>query len=137
MCLLFESVSIKARLPSKVVFRQRSSTFKGHLPFKVKKGRGIVYSLIAKTGYLHVNMALFILQRVAGGGGLLIQIPQLSLAGTWTELGRNRVKYQPSGAGGTRTLPAMLHRLQHLTACLIQNGRWGLEISQTLCYWTP
>ena len=25
----------------------------------------------------------------------------------------------------------------HLTTCSIQNGRWGLEICQTLCYWTP
>ena len=32
---------------------------------------------------------------------------------------------------------ALAHCLQHLTACLIQNGRCGLEISQTLCYWTP
>ena len=36
-------------------------------------------------------------------------------------------KYQPSGAGGTRSPPAMPHRLQHLTARLIQNGRQGLE----------
>ena len=35
-------------------------------------------------------------------------------------------KYQPSGAGGTCSLPATLHRLQHLTACLIQNGWQGL-----------
>ena len=31
---------------------------------------------------------------------------------------------------------ALAHRLQHLTACLIQNGQWGLEIGQTLGYWT-
>ena len=37
-------------------------------------------------------------------------------------------KYQPSGAGGTRSPPATPHRLQHLTARLIQNGRRGLEI---------
>ena len=36
-------------------------------------------------------------------------------------------KYQPSGAGGTRSPPATPHRLQHLTARLIQNGRRGLE----------
>ena len=30
--------------------------------------------------------------------------------------------YQPSGARGTRSLPATPHRLQHLTARLIQNG---------------
>ena len=41
-------------------------------------------------------------------------------------------KYQPCGAGGTRSLPAMLHCLQYLTACLIQNGLQSLEISQTL-----
>ena len=35
--------------------------------------------------------------------------------------------YQPNGAGGTRSPPATLHRLQHLTARLIQNGRRGLE----------
>ena len=38
---------------------------------------------------------------------------------------------------------ALTHRLQRrsacntTTACLIQNGRQGLEISQILCYWTP
>ena len=37
-------------------------------------------------------------------------------------------KYQPSGAGGTRSPPATTHRLQHLTTRLIQNGRQG--------YWT-
>ena len=44
------------------------------------------------------------------------------------------LKYQPSGAGGTRSPPATPHRLQHLTAQFIQNGRRGLEICQTLCY---
>ena len=39
-----------------------------------------------------------------------------------------REKYQPSGAGGTRSPPATPHRLQRLTARLIQNGRRGLEI---------
>ena len=48
----------------------------------------------------------------------------------------NRKKYQPSGKGGTRSSPATLHRLQHRSACLIQNGRQGLEISQALNYWT-
>ena len=37
------------------------------------------------------------------------------------------IKYQPSGAGGTRSPPATPHRPQHLTARLIQNGRQGLE----------
>ena len=32
------------------------------------------------------------------------------------------VKYQPNGEGGTRSPPAITHRLQHLTAYLIQNG---------------
>ena len=36
-------------------------------------------------------------------------------------------KYQPSGAGGTRSPPATPHCLQHLTARLIQNGRRVLE----------
>ena len=36
-------------------------------------------------------------------------------------------KYQPSSAGGTHSPPATPHRLQHLTARLIQNGRQGLE----------
>ena len=31
---------------------------------------------------------------------------------------------------------ALAHRLQHLTACLIQNGQRGLEMGQTLGYWT-
>ena len=39
----------------------------------------------------------------------------------------NVEKYQPSGAGGTRSPPATPHHLQHLTARLIQNGRRGLE----------
>ena len=47
-----------------------------------------------------------------------------------------RLEYQPSGAGGTRLLPAPPHRLQQLTTHLIQNGGRGLEISQTLGYWT-
>ena len=37
------------------------------------------------------------------------------------------IKYQPSGEGGTRSPPATPHHLQHLTACLIQNGWQGLE----------
>ena len=45
-------------------------------------------------------------------------------------------QYQPSGAGGTRSPPAMPHRLQHLPAHFIQNGRWGPGIGQTLGYWT-
>ena len=44
-------------------------------------------------------------------------------------------EYQPSGAGGTRPPPATPHRLQHLTACFIQNGRRGPKIGQTLGYW--
>ena len=36
-------------------------------------------------------------------------------------------KYQPSGAGGTRSAPATPHRVQHLTARLIQNDRQGME----------
>ena len=46
------------------------------------------------------------------------------------------MKYQLSGAGGTRPPPATPHRLQNLTARLIQNGRGGLEIGKTLVYWT-
>ena len=38
-------------------------------------------------------------------------------------INRNYIKYQPSGAGGTRSPPATPHRLQHLIACFIQNGR--------------
>ena len=45
-------------------------------------------------------------------------------------------KYQPSGAGSTRSPPATPHRLQHLTARFIQNGRQGPEIGQTSGYWT-
>ena len=45
-------------------------------------------------------------------------------------------KYQPSGAGVTRSQPATPHRLQHLTARFIQNGRQGPEIDQDLGYWT-
>ena len=41
-------------------------------------------------------------------------------------------KYQPSGTGGTCSLPAMPHRLKHLTTCLIQNGWQGLKIRQLL-----
>ena len=37
-------------------------------------------------------------------------------------------KYQPSGAGGTHSPPATPHRLQDLTARIIQNGRQGPEI---------
>ena len=42
--------------------------------------------------------------------------------------GKKEKKCQPSGAGGTRSPPTTPHRLQHLTACLIQNGQQGLEI---------
>ena len=45
-------------------------------------------------------------------------------------------EYQPSGVGDTCSPPATPHRLQHLTARLIQNGQLGLEIGQTLGYWT-
>ena len=41
--------------------------------------------------------------------------------------GEDVFKYQPSGTGGTRSPPATSHRLQHLTARLIQKGRRGLE----------
>ena len=41
-------------------------------------------------------------------------------------------KYQPSGAGGTCSPSATPHRLQHLTACLIQNGQQGMHIGKTL-----
>ena len=44
--------------------------------------------------------------------------------------------YQPSGTGSVRLPPAMPNRLQHLPICLIQNGKRGLEIGQTLGYWT-
>ena len=44
------------------------------------------------------------------------------------------LKYQPSGAGGTRSPPATPHRLQHLPAHFIQNGRWGPGTGQTLGY---
>ena len=36
-------------------------------------------------------------------------------------------KYNHSSAWGTCSLPAALHRLQHSTACKIQNGRGGPE----------
>ena len=49
---------------------------------------------------------------------------------------KNNDEYQPSGAGGTRSTPATPHRLQHLTAQFIQNGRLGPDIGQTLDYWT-
>ena len=49
---------------------------------------------------------------------------------------RGSCQYQSSGAGGTRSPPAMPHRLQHLPAHFIQNGRWGPGIGQTLGYWT-
>ena len=43
------------------------------------------------------------------------------------ETGKNVYLYQSSGAGGTHSPPATPHRLQHLTARLIQNGQQGLE----------
>ena len=49
----------------------------------------------------------------------------------------SNTKYQPIGKVGTRSTPATLLRLQPLTACLIQNGRLGLEIGHTQGYWTP
>ena len=49
----------------------------------------------------------------------------------------NENKYQHNCEGGTCSLPAMPQRVQHLTACFIQNYRRGLEIGQTLGYWTP
>ena len=45
-------------------------------------------------------------------------------------------KYQPSGAGGTRSPPSTPHHLKHLTARFIQNGRQGPEIGQSLVNWT-
>ena len=38
------------------------------------------------------------------------------------------LQYQPSGKGGTRSPPATPHRLQHLTACLIQSGHRGTGV---------
>jgi len=35
------------------------------------------------------------------------------------------LKYQPSGAGGTRSPPATPQRLQRRTTCKIQSGRQG------------
>ena len=46
------------------------------------------------------------------------------------------MEYQPSGAGGPRSPHATPHRLQHLTARFIQNGRQGPKIGQTLGDWT-
>ena len=45
------------------------------------------------------------------------------------------LQYQPCSARGTRSPPATPQRLQHLTACLIQNYQWGLEICRTLGFW--
>ena len=54
-------------------------------------------------------------------------------AGSWGwQLGLNWAwQYQPSGVGGTRSPPASLYCLQHLTARFIQNCRRGPEIGQT------
>ena len=42
------------RFPSEVIFPQRSSSIKGHLPLKLRrKGGGIVSSLIAKTACIY------------------------------------------------------------------------------------
>ena len=40
---------------------------------------------------------------------------------------RSLRKYQPSGAGGTRSPSATPHRLQRRTACKIQNGRYWAQ----------
>ena len=53
--------------------------------------------------------------------------PCISLLGSGLQGVNMTVKYQPSGVGGTRSLPAMPQRLQHLTGRLIQNGRQWLE----------
>ena len=41
---------------------------------------------------------------------------------------KSDLEYQSRGAGGTRSTPVTLHRLQHLKVCLIQNSRQSLEI---------
>ena len=46
-------------------------------------------------------------------------------------------KYQPSGAGGTLSLPATLHCLQYLTLRFIQNGQQGPDISESLGLLVP
>ena len=38
---------------------------------------------------------------------------------------RKKSKYQPSSAGGTRSLPKTSHSLEHPTACKIKNGLQG------------
>ena len=45
-------------------------------------------------------------------------------------------EYQPSGNGGARSLTAPPHCLQPLTDRLLKSGQRGLEIDQTLGYWT-
>ena len=54
-----------------------------------------------------------------------------------SKVGGMEDKYHLSREGGISSPPTTPHCLQYLTACLIQNGQRGLEISQTLYYWTP
>ena len=65
-----------------------------------------------------------------GCPGVFFQFPQnwIFLSFKILKMISNTFQYQPSSAGGTRSPPARLHRLQHLTARLIQNGWRGLKI---------
>ena len=57
-------------------------------------------------------------------------LPEVNCFIVYKNYYENVLKYQPSGAGGPRSPPATPHRLQHLSAQFIQNGRQGLEICQ-------
>ena len=87
---------------------------------------------------INVCAARDILIFVVKNSGLLISIPLVRISNFCFlfNLEQFCIKYQPSGAGGTRSPPATPHRLQHLPAHFIQNGRCGLGIDQTLGYWT-
>ena len=56
------------------------------------------------------------------------------------ELERGKcVSYKDLDEGSNTSLVvlgALAHRLQRRTARFVQNGQWGLEIGQTLGYWT-
>ena len=52
------------------------------------------------------------------------------------KLKRSKLNTSLAAPGVTRSPPATPHRLQHLLAHFIQNGRWGPGIGQTLGYWT-
>ena len=109
---------------------------------KFSKQKKIVFFLVKLSyslkgfNYLQAFLKFLLSNRAWRSSDTVRVIPEAYVLKLSIFFYQNEVEYRPSGAGGTRSLPATPHRLQHLPAHFIQNGRWGPGIGQTLGYWT-